>query len=395
MLRAVLARRALLWLVLAEVALLAVLLAWKRLDGLDLEIYRLGADTFLSGRDLYGPLPPTRDGTLLPFLYPPFAALAFAPLLVVPLDVALVAVTLLSALGLGVVLALCLGRERHGLAVGGTVTLAAQALALLSEPVRATLGFGQVNLLLMLLVGVDTLAPGRYRWRGALVGVAAAVKLTPAAFALFFLLRRDFRSVVNAGAAFVVCTAAGWLLSPETSVRFWTDIVFGGQIDAHGYIANQSLRGLLVRLDAPTWVWPLAVVAALVATVVVMRRALAARQPAVAVVACALGGLLVSPLSWTHHWVWSGPAIGLLCLLALRQRRARAILLLGLAAVLAWVFLDGPMWEHRDAFLLRESYVLAGGLLLALLAEALRDPLDAARQRADVVRLDGGEHADP
>ncbi|WP_245900447.1 glycosyltransferase 87 family protein [Prauserella shujinwangii] len=407
-------RRTLAWLVVAEVAMLAVLLVWKRLDGLDLEIYRLGAQAFLGGGDLYGPLPPTTDGTMLPFLYPPFAAVAFAPLLAVPVEVGLVAVTVVGAVGLGAVLALSAGRivmsgalltksasneplmTRGGLAVAGVVTLVAQALALLSEPVRATLGFGQVNLLLMLLAGVDTLATERHRMRGVLVGVAAAVKLTPAVFVLFFLLRRDFRATANAVAAFVVCGAVAWVLSPETSARYWTDIVTGHRIDDPGYIANQSLRGLLARLDQPAWVWPLACALVLAGTVLVMRRALAARQPALAVLACAVGALLVSPLSWTHHWVWSGPAVAVVCVLTLRKGRARAAVLLGLAAVLAWVFVASPLWDHRDVWPLRESYVLAGGLLLVLFwLLALDDPLDAPGERGDVVGLDGREHPDP
>ena len=63
--------------------------------------------------------------------------------------------------------------------------------ALFLEPVRNTLNYGQVNVALMALVAADCLAAAP-RWpRGALVGLAAAVKLTPAAFVLFFLLRRD------------------------------------------------------------------------------------------------------------------------------------------------------------------------------------------------------------
>jgi alpha-1,2-mannosyltransferase len=36
--------------------------------------------------------------------------------------------------------------------------------------------------------------------------------------------------------------------------------------------------------------------------------------------ACALTGLLVSPLSWDHHWVWVAPAIALLAHLGARAR---------------------------------------------------------------------------
>jgi len=50
----------------------------------------------------------------------------------------------------------------------------------------------------MALVALDCLV-AKPKWpRGMLIGVAAAIKLTPAVFVLFFLLRRDYRSAVTA-----------------------------------------------------------------------------------------------------------------------------------------------------------------------------------------------------
>ena len=51
--------------------------------------------------------------------------------------------------------------------------------ALLLEPVRSTLTYGQINALIMALVAFDCLTRAP-RWpRGVLVGVAAALKLLP------------------------------------------------------------------------------------------------------------------------------------------------------------------------------------------------------------------------
>ena len=103
-----------------------------------------------------------------------------------------------------------------------------------------------------------------------------------------------------------------------------------------------------------------------------------------ALLACAIGSLLVSPISWTHHWVWSAPVIGVLCW----QRRWWP------AAAATIVFVVSPLWDYPDVWPLRESYVLAGLLLLGLLAQPAHHELDAGDQGRDVVRLDGGEHAD-
>src|SRR6266702_2930075 len=113
---------------------------------------------------------------------------------------------------------------------------------------RHTLGYGQINVALMALVSADCL-PATVRWpRGLLVGFAAAVKLTPAAFVLFFACRGDRRAVTTAAVTFAACAAAGFPLAWHDSVRYWTSVVFqtgrpGSLVNA----ANQSIQAFLVR----------------------------------------------------------------------------------------------------------------------------------------------------
>ena len=181
---------------------------------IDLEVYRIGVQTWLAGGDMYGPLPPTISGMALPFIYPPFAAMLLAPFAFLPWTVAWV---LLFALSLGSLAATLYVAARQAWpdgGPGGALSVAALALPLLLwiEPVLETFEFGQVNLVLMGLVAVDCLAP-RTRWpRGLLVGIAAAIKLTPAAFVLFFLLRRDARAAVVTVVTAAVATGIGFVV---------------------------------------------------------------------------------------------------------------------------------------------------------------------------------------
>jgi alpha-1,2-mannosyltransferase len=224
-------------LVVVNIVVLTWFLApWR--PHLDLDVYRLGARMWLSGGDLYGLLPPTIIGNHLPFTYPPVAAVLFTPFTLVPLPVAGVVLTALSVVALVVVPRLTPARVAVVLPV-----------ALLLEPVRETLGFGQVNLLLMALVALDCLHR-RPRWpRGVLVGLAAAIKLTPAAFVLFFLLRGGRRAAVTALGSFVAVTAIGFAVNPAGSVRYWTSTVFDpGRIGEVSFEANQSIKGVLARL---------------------------------------------------------------------------------------------------------------------------------------------------
>ncbi len=294
-------------LVLLDLAVLAGLVAYFDYH-LDLDVYRIGARAWINGEDLYGVLPPTETGMVLPFTYPPISAALFSPATIMPLALAGAALTVLGAVLLGLVMAAGVDRSRR------LVAGAALPVALLLEPVRETLKFGQINLLLMALVAVDCLAK-RPRWPcGALVGLATAIKLTPAAFVLFFLIRRDYRSASTAVVSFLAVTAAGFALSFDDSVRYWSTVLFDtDRIGVPHYAGNQSLLAVLARfgLTAPvrSAIWLIGAALVLGVATVAIRRALTAGQPMLALSLNALAILVISPVSWSHHWVWVVPLL--------------------------------------------------------------------------------------
>jgi len=385
--------------VLAVVNLAAVAFFLLRLSGhgvgfgpyrIDLDVYRIGGRVWLGHGDLYGVLPPTISGVRLPFSYPPIAAVLLSPLSLVPLTAAGTALTLAS-IGLTAVVLRVFLRSAAGSAgalAGSWWTVGwLLPVALFLEPVRNTLDYGQINILLMALVAADCL-PATVRWpRGALVGLAAAVKLTPAAFVLFFLCRGDRRAAATAGVSFAAWTAAGFLLAWPDSVRYWTSVVF--QTDRPGdplYAANQSILAVLARagLDPRTppgtaaWLALSAIV--LVLAWLGMRRALAMSADAWALSLNAFAALLISPVSWSHHWVWAGPALLVLAVRGLRGHHRGSVA--GVVAGLA-VFAAAPQWwfpfgENREAHwawwqqVLGSSYVILAVLILLLSAGLFR-----------------------
>jgi alpha-1,2-mannosyltransferase len=184
---------------------------------IDLNVYRIGSVAWLHGGDLYGALPPTSSGARLPFSYPPIAAVLLAPLALVPMPVAVTLLTTVTITLTALVLRLFLRSVIASPNVSWWSVCWLLPVALFLEPVRNTLNYGQVNMALMALVSADCLVVGP-RWpRGALVGIAAAVKLTPAAFVLFFVLRRDWRAAGLAALSFCACTGIGFLLARLTS----------------------------------------------------------------------------------------------------------------------------------------------------------------------------------
>lgn len=292
---------------------------------LDLEVYRLGVQTWLAGGDLYGALPPNSVGRPLPFIYPPFAAMVMVPLTMVSWNVAWVSLFLLSLGSLALTVYLVLLRlwpsgGRAGALAVGSVAL---PFCLALEPVLETFRFGQINLILMALVAADCLAP-RPRWpRGVLIGLAAAIKLTPAAFVLYFLLRRDLRTAVTAGITGLVATGIGVLVAPAQSLRYWGGGLAGaGGVSGSPFYTNQTFEAVLTRAGVTglerTLGWLVLSAGLLLLAVPAIRRAPAP----LALVATGGVALLVSPTSWSHHWVWVVPAVLVAGVSAWRARSA-------------------------------------------------------------------------
>ncbi|SFW62249.1 alpha-1,2-mannosyltransferase [Amycolatopsis australiensis] len=368
-----------------EVAAVVLVLVLKRFDGLDLEVYLGGAKALAEQGSPYDAWVPTTHRIQLPFTYTPFAAAAFLPGTLLPFAVTMKLVSIASIVATGVVAYLYVATLNGSLTDASKVTgrvaaalvaIGAQLAGALLEPVRSTLGFGQINALLMVMVVLDVLLPGdRKRTKGLLIGIAAAIKLTPAVFVVYFLVRRDFRSAARVVAGFVAAGALLWLIRPSASVTYWTKLVFdAGRIGGVDYVGNQSLHGLVTRAGLPEIVWLLAALAVMALVVVIIARS----EPVLALTACALGGLLVSPISWTHHWTWCVPVLVLAGWYAWRFDRAvrwvaAAVVVTGLT-----LFIVGPMWfAPRPApsagwWLATESYELFGLVLLISAAGAAR-----------------------
>jgi alpha-1,2-mannosyltransferase len=375
---------------------------------IDLGVYRIGGRTWLRGGDLYRQVLVV-GGLRLPFTYPPIAAVVLVPLALLPMTAAGTVLTAgsvaLAAVVLGVFLRRLAGPAAGSLWAAGWLLPA----ALLLEPVRSTLAYGQIDIVLMAIVTLDCLTAQPHWPRGALTGLAAAVKLTPAAFVLFFLLRRDYRAAATAAGSFAAATAAGFALAGPDSARYWTAIVFQtGRIGGPATAANQSIAAVLARAGLDPHTLPGAAAWLMLSAIVVvaacrgMRHALSASQDCLALSLNAFAALLISPVSWSHHWVWCAPGLLTLADLGRRHRHrlagaaAAGGLVLFAAAPQWWLGkLAGPepswaAWQQA----IGSSYVFFAALVLLLsacgrltppttTAPTVPDPGHSALERAD------------
>jgi alpha-1,2-mannosyltransferase len=298
----------------------------------DLDVYRLAGSAVLAGGDFYN-LPGS-----LPFLYPPFAALLAVPLAVLPPILVQLAWTAAGAVTLVTVL------YRFGL-TGWVLSLVATATVFFVQPVVQTLAFGQLGIFLVALVVLD-LVPGprvlphRLLPEGTLTGLAAAIKLTPAIFVLYLVLAGKRGAALVATVSAATVTLASALILPGPSADFWGRLVRGDTGLGHSiiYYTNQSVMADVVRMLglAPGAALAGLATSAIVALIGVWAAVLWHRRGEIglAVNLCGVAGLLASPVSWLHHFVWVVPiAVSLVLDSSGRPRRLpRSLLILG------WVF---------------------------------------------------------
>ncbi|GHD32882.1 hypothetical protein GCM10010335_25300 [Streptomyces galbus] len=331
-------------------------------DWFDLRVYDGAVDAWVHGGRLYDYRVP---GTPYGFTYPPFAALVMLPMALLGLGAAVVLCLLLDAAALVWVLRVLAGPSwrRHG---WYGAALAACALALY-EPLRDTVSFGQVNVLLLALVLTDAwlLTTGRTRWAGVGIGLAAAVKLTPALFIGLLLLARRPRAAALATAVAAAATASAALLAPAASRSYWTEALWDtGRVGRPDYVSNQSLQGVLARLGvAGHTVWVVCALAVLVVWARRSRRAAAAGDWPAAFALTGLAACLVSPVTWVHHLVWLLPSFAVL-LRAGHPRVAGALYAVMCTSV---VWLWGEDASGVDGFIGANTYTwITLGLLLLL-----------------------------
>lgn len=348
--------------VLLLAGLAAVVYQYRVADALrnglfDLGIYRDAVRYWLAGNDLYDFARHDLLNGPLGFTYPPFAAFCLVPLALLPASAAQVSLSLLTVAATAVTTWWLLApvARRRGWPVLFPVALAT-VLAMALDPTRQTVGMGQINMLLVLLVLLDVLVllPRGSRWAGIGIGIATAVKLLPGIFIVYLLVTRRWRAAFTAMAAAAAATAVGVLVAPSASWRYWTETLWEtGRVGQLSYTSNQSLLGILSRLADPEaasrllWIGLVCVVVAV--GMWRARQAAAAGDEVAGVTLAGLVGLLVSPVTWVHHMYWVVPAIIVLVDAGWdRSRVLRRGWLLGLAVVTYAAFAYGTVWKFEQ-----------------------------------------------
>ncbi len=261
---------------------------------------------------------------------------------------------------------------------------------LLLWPIRYDLKLGQIDIVLVLMIVTDLTIGLSWRNKrlptGVLVGLAAAIKLTPLVFIPFLLLTRQWRAARNAMLAFASATGLMMLVAPGPSWNYFTKYAFDvRRIGDSSITNNQTLRAALGRagLAPPPAVVDLLLVVVLCTGLVLAGLAFRRSSVLLGVLVCAATGLLVSPISWEHHYVWCVPLLVWLVVGVDRPRRGAAWAVVG-----AIVFMGTPPGQGQDLtvlwFVRENPYVLAALAFIALVGAMLWSRSRTSPTNADV-----------
>jgi alpha-1,2-mannosyltransferase len=275
----------------------------------DLNVYRMGGSILLKGTDLYARTTPH------PYTYPPFSALVFVGLTLLPPTVMAVLWTSLSIAGLMITTWLILGwigisEDRRRIAWTAVVFL----LAVWLDPIADTLLSGQVNVILMAIVLADLSLPDQNGLKGIGVGLAAGIKLLPVFFVLYLVVTRRLGAAARAVAAFLATVVIGFILAPADSVAFWRGTFLDStRVGDPQNPRSESLQSVIVRWTHTTsGIRPLWLAAELLVAfgiLVLARWAYRRGDELLGICTAAAGTLLLSPITWRHHWVWVLPML--------------------------------------------------------------------------------------
>ena len=351
---------------------------------IDLQVYVYAVRDMLAGKDIFATTTPFWH---LFFIYPPIAAVLMTPLAFGPYAMWQVIWTAALVGAQQSVLKRC--RAPRGWKLG----LIGIAVVVAVEPIRTTLGYGQVNTILMALVVADLLPDRANRWKrfpqGVLTGLAASIKLTPLLFVVFDFWIGKKKAALWAIAGFAAFTAIGAVFLPQQTLTFWTGLA-GGDTRTAGpiYVGNQSLLGVFFRLAGGGGT-KLTLVGLGFAGLVALIGAVVASawwrsgQKVFAVAIVGMCTCLASPLSWTHHYVWVLP-LGMAVLvdrlpLWIRVWAGAWVIWICACLPLAVLPYGGSFELHYTAFqqlIANLGPVMGAGLILALAVRMVLRDLD-------------------
>ncbi|MBP7876194.1 DUF2029 domain-containing protein [Candidatus Woesebacteria bacterium] len=333
----------------------------------DFGAYYVGAQAVLQHQNPY-----LLQAELKP-IYPPSALLLLSPLGLLPKETSAKLWTVLSYSSLLTTLFLLprLSDRRNQRLIFSSML----GLTAIAFPAQFTLGMGQINLLILLLITFAfwMYQENRYVWVGVVLGLAASFKIAPLILVFFFIRKKCWKAVISFAVSFLFLQLAGGLaLGFPATEYYWLRLFPHLPTVGNASYYNQALTGFLARAGVSNFSAQIINYAALlVLTVSSFLITKSAKQSKAIELGeyslFLLAGLLAGGLAWQHHFVVAMlPLFALWLLSNSRSKRVRQMMIAGICIsfVLIAVNIRQPSLFHGWLPNTALSHVFWGGVLL-------------------------------
>ncbi|KKS97728.1 MAG: hypothetical protein UV73_C0005G0005 [Candidatus Gottesmanbacteria bacterium GW2011_GWA2_43_14] len=336
----------------------------------DFEVYYRAGNFFLAGKNPYTPL-----FEPMPLNYPPSSLPFFSLWSLLPYQNAQLFFTVASFVFF---LASCF-LLLYRLKVNKALILLILALFSQAFPLKFTLVLGQVNLVLLGFIIFAFLFnwDGKKIFAGFLWGLASGIKLTPLSLAVYFIIKKDWQTLVSGITTFVLLNLATILHIPDSlsyfTIRLPQLLTLSQPPDSY---YNQSLKIFFQRLALPSpgFLAALAVILLLLFTVQKYHRNQTASGKSNHRLINDLNfyssvlilSVIGQSVAWQHHFVLTFPGFISAAVLIHKKRSLTGFLILILSAIL--IGYRFPELTYSSIIdMIMQSYTLIGSIILFLL----------------------------
>lgn len=307
------------------------------------------------------------------YIYPPIVLLIIYPFQLFILPIARLIWTFFSLFSLCVALILLLKIYKEKLF--SNTALIIYSLVFLFFPVRYTLGMGQINMYVLLVLSFALYFINKQKngLAGIFFGLAISIKYIPFFIIPYLILRKQWRTLQFLILTVIFLFLTGFIfLDYNITVRFISD-VFPSFIYMNGNDAyyNQALSGFLAREipdDTARWMWRLILSGSIVFItffVFYRQKIVDNKQIIFETGTVIMLSVLINSFSWQHHYTWLIIPLIILFFIARRAKyRVFFYLYLGVVYLLITYNIKVPV----DASTILQSHTFYGGILLWLLS---------------------------
>lgn len=304
--------------------------------------------------------------------YPPFTLILFTPFSLLPYEISAKIWVLISVLA--VLYIIYLLNKIYNVSFFSPFNLLLSSLIFLSFPLKFTLGMGQVNILILLLVTLAFyfMQKNKFYYSGLFFALPFAIKFFPPLILLYFILQKKWKILLAFTSAIIIIIAITVIIVPLPTMLYYSQKLLPSFFSSwKGDYYNQALTGLLMRnITDPGLRESLRVIIPFILLsinffAIVKNRTKTKQRENLEIASLVILNVLINNFSWQHHYVF---LILPFLIIIFTLRKFRTYKFFYIPLVLSYVLISINFKDPKILPLLLQSHVFFGGLMLWIIS---------------------------